>query len=86
MVLIIKLFLLKKILDFSVAQIINEKENKKMASKTSLDEKLLIYRICYRSYKISEKIKLNFNFLLDQNYKRLIIMNLGGIDFDPMKI
>ena len=26
--------------DFSVAQIISEKENKKMASKTSLDEKL----------------------------------------------
>ena len=29
----------KKDFDFSVAQIINEKENKKMASETSLDEK-----------------------------------------------
>ena len=26
--------------DFSIAQVINEKENKKMPSKTSLDEKL----------------------------------------------
>ena len=32
----------EKELDFSIAQILNQKENDKMPSKTSLDEKLLI--------------------------------------------
>ena len=54
--------------DFSVAQIINEKENKKMASKTSLDEKLsdIVGSV---DYEINDVFDLNYNFALDQNYK-----------------
>ncbi|MDC0530117.1 LptA/OstA family protein [Pelagibacteraceae bacterium] len=72
--------------DFSVAQIINEKENKKMNSTTSLDEKLsdLVGSVNYKK----NKINLNYNFALDQNYKDLnyndvgTSMNFGPIDFD----
>ncbi len=72
--------------DFSVAQIINEKENKKMNSTTSLDEKLsdLVGSVNFKK----NKINLNYNFALDQNYKDLnyndvgTSMNFGPIDFD----
>ena len=63
--------------DFSVAQIINEKENKKMHDKTSLNEKLsdLVGSV---SYNVNEKIKLNYNFSLDQNYQDLNYSELGA--------
>ena len=72
--------------DFSVAQIINEKENKKMNSTTSLDEKLsdLVGSVNFKK----DKINLKYNFALDQNYKNLnyndvgTSMNFGPIDFD----
>ena len=41
--------------DFSLAQIISEKENKKMSSKTSLDEKLSDL-VGTSKYKINENI------------------------------
>ena len=76
----------EKDLDFSVAQIINEKENKKMASKTSMDEKISDL-VGSASYKLSERIKLNYNFNVDQNYQEINYNELGtSIDFDPMKI
>ena len=52
--------------DFSIAQVINEKENKKMASKTSLDEKLSDL-VGSSSYNINDHINLNYNFSVDQN-------------------
>ena len=73
-------------LDFSVAQIINEKENKKMSSKTSLDEKLSDL-VGSANLKLSDKIKLNYDFSLDQNYNNLnyneigTTINLGPINF-----
>ena len=63
----------EKEFDFSVAQIINEKENKNMASKTSLDEKISDL-VGKSSYKLNENISLNYNFSVDQNYNQLIIM------------
>ena len=54
--------------DFSLAQMISEKENKKMASKTSLDEKLSIYLA--QQYEITEKVNLNYNF---QSIKTTVI-------------
>ena len=54
--------------DFSVAQVINEKENKKMASKSSLDEKLSDL-VGSASIKINDESDLKFNFALDQNYQ-----------------
>ena len=74
-------------LDFSVAQIINEKENRKMPSKTSLDEKLSDL-VASSSLKLNENIKLNYNFALDQNYEEFNYneigtkMNFGLINFN----
>ena len=56
--------------NFSVAQIINEMENKKIGSKTSLDEKLSDI-VGTTSYNINERIKLTYNFSMDQNYQEL---------------
>ncbi len=54
--------------DLSVGQIINQKENKKMPSSTSLDEKLSDL-VGHSSYKINDNIELKYNFAIDQNYK-----------------
>ena len=79
-------------LDFSVAQIINEKENKKMHSKTGLDEKLSDL-VGSANYKINNRISLNYNFAIDQNYSDLnynevgteINLNNLKIDFDYLQ-
>ena len=72
--------------DFSVAQIINEMENKKMSSKSSLDEKLSDVAGS-ASYEIGKNINLKYNFSLDQNYKQLNYDEIGTtFDFNPIKI
>ncbi len=72
--------------DFSVAQIINENENKKMASKTSLDEKLSDL-VGSSRVEINEKLDLIYNFSLDQNYKDFNYNEFNSnFNFDPMKI
>ena len=63
--------------DFSVSQIINEKENKKMADKTSLNEKLSDL-VGSSSYNLSENFKLNYDFSIDQNYNDLNYSELGA--------
>jgi LPS-assembly protein len=82
----------KRNLNFAVAQIINEKENKKMHSKTSLDEKLsdLVGAV---DYELNDNINLKYNFAIDQNYKDLNYNELGttlkfnkiNIDFDYLQ-
>ena len=70
--------------DFSIAQVINQKENKKMASVTSMDEKLsdLVGGV---SFKPSNKSNINLNFALDQNYKDLNYGDVGmNFDFNPI--
>ncbi|MBD1138613.1 LPS-assembly protein LptD [Pelagibacterales bacterium SAG-MED41] len=54
--------------DFSIAQIINQLENKKMHSKTSLDEKLSDL-VGEANINFNNKINMKYNFSLDQNYK-----------------
>lgn len=56
--------------DFSIAQVINQKENKKMASVTSMDEKLsdLVGSV---SFKPNKKSNIKLNFALDQNYQEI---------------
>ena len=72
--------------NFSVAQIINEKENKKYHSKSSLDEKLSDV-VGATEYKINEKISLNYNFSIDQNYSDFNYNEVSTIlNFDPIKI
>ena len=56
--------------NFSIAQIINEEENKKMSSvSNSMDEKLsdLVGSASYTKGNMN----LSYNFNLDQNYKEL---------------
>ena len=53
--------------DFSIAQIINEAERKDMPTKSSLDEKLSDV-VGVSSFEVNDKVKLNYNFALDQNY------------------
>ena len=72
--------------DFSIAQIINEKENKKMNSKTSLDEKLsdLVFT---SNYKLNENINFSYNGAIDQNYNDINYSDLGStIRINAMKI
>ncbi len=79
-------------LDFSIAQVISEIENKKMHSKTGLDEKLSDL-VGSANYKINDRISLNYNFALDQNYSELnynevgteINLNNLKIDFDYLQ-
>ena len=72
--------------DFSIAQIINEKENKKLASKTGLDEKLSDV-IGSSNLKINENIEIKHNFLIDQNFGELNYNEIGSaLNFDPFKI
>ena len=72
--------------DFSIAQVINEKENKKMPSKTSLDEKLSDL-VVSSNYKLSDKFELNYNGAIDQNYKDINYSDIGTqINLNPIKI
>ena len=62
--------------DFSIAQIINDEENKKMSSESSLDEKLsdLVGEV---NVDIAKNTNIKYNFALDQNYKDLNYNDLG---------
>ena len=62
--------------DFSIAQVINEIENKKMSSESSLDEKLSDL-VASSRYKINDKISLNYDFAIDQNYNQMNYNDLG---------
>ena len=72
--------------DFSVAQIINQKENKKMASKTSLDEKLSDLAGQFK-IDFNDRVNLKYNFLLDQNYNQFNYNEIGTtLDLNNMKL
>tara|TARA_B100001248_G_scaffold68660_1_gene48477 strand:+ start:8222 stop:10630 length:2409 start_codon:yes stop_codon:yes gene_type:complete len=71
--------------DFSVAQVISEKENKKMASITSLDEKISDL-VGSASYDINENFSLRYNFSVDQSYKDVNYNEFGTtLNFDPVQ-
>tara|TARA_Y100000816_G_C26107626_1_gene589183 strand:- start:3379 stop:5691 length:2313 start_codon:yes stop_codon:yes gene_type:complete len=74
-----------KKLDFSIAQIINEKENQNMPSSSSLNQRFSDV-IASSGLEINDNIKLNYNFALDQNYKTLNYNEVGAsFNFDPIK-
>ena len=69
-----------------MAQIINEKNNNKMPSKTSLDSKLsdLVGSV---NYNLSNKFTLNYDFSIDHNYNDFNYNEIGAsLDLDPIKI
>ena len=63
--------------DFSLAQIINEKENKKMSDKSSLNEKISDL-VGSSNYIVNENFELSYNFSLDQNYNDLNYNEFGA--------
>ncbi len=76
----------EKKFDFSVAQVINNKENKNMDSETSMDEKLsdVIGEV---SYNLNDNISLRYDFAIDQNYSELNYNDIGAtMNFDNLKI
>ena len=74
-----------KKLDFSIAQIINEKENQDMPSSSSLDQRFSDV-IGHSQLEVNDNIKLSYNFALDQNYGQLNYNELGAsLDFNPIK-
>ncbi len=64
-------------LDFSIAQIINEEENKKFSSESSLDEKVSDL-FGSAKYNIKENLDLNYKFAVDQNYSEFNYNQLGA--------
>lgn len=71
--------------DFSIAQIFNQKENKKMSSESSLDEKNSDLT-GVSNFKLNNKVNLNYNFSIDQNYKDFNYNEIGtNFNFDPIE-
>ena len=56
--------------ELSMAQVVNEKENKKMADKTSMNEKLSDL-VGSAKLKVNNNFDINYDFSIDQNYKDL---------------
>ena len=74
-----------KKLDFSIAQIINEKENQDMPSSSSLNQRFSDV-VGHSQLKMNDNIKLSYNFALDQSYGQLNYNELGAnFDFNPIK-
>ena len=72
--------------DFSLAQVINEKENKKRHSKSSLDEKVSDL-VGFSNFNVNDKLNLNYNFAIDQNYSDFNYNEFGAkVDFDKFTI
>ena len=71
--------------NFSLGQVISEKENKDMPSSSSLDEKLSDL-VGSTKFKINNNFNINYNFALDQNYKDLNYNEAGfDVDLNPIK-
>ena len=72
--------------DFSIAQVINEKENKKMPSESSLDEKLsdLVFS---SNFTVNDKFVIEYNGAVDQNYNDMNYNDIGTqINLNPVKL
>ncbi len=65
-----------KKLDVSIAQIVNEKENKNMPKTTSLNQKLSDV-VGTSNLEINDNFKINYNFSLDQNMKDFNYNEIG---------
>lgn len=66
-----------KKLDFSLAQVINDRNNNKMPFKSSLDKRFSDV-VGETNYQIlDQNLTMNYNFSLDQNYKELNYNELG---------
>ena len=66
-----------KTFDISMSQIFSEKENKKMPTSMSLDEKVsdLVGKV---NYNLNNKLNLNYDFAIDQNYNDFNYNEIGA--------
>ncbi len=72
--------------NFSVAQIINEKEDKKLGTSSGLDEKLSDL-FGSASYSINKNLKFDYQFAVDQNYNEINYSDLNAnLNLDNLKI
>lgn len=72
--------------DFSIAQVLSAKENKKMSSISSLDEKLSDL-VASSNFKLNNKLNLSYNLSIDQNYSELNYSDVGAtLDLNPLQI
>jgi LPS-assembly protein len=62
--------------DFSIAQVVNKKENNKMADESSLNEKLSDL-VGSTTLKLSKNFELNHSFSIDQNYEDFNYNEIG---------
>ena len=70
--------------DISIAQVINNKENKNMPTSMGLDEKISDL-VGVSKYKVNENLSLDYNFALDQNYSDLNYNELGAeVNFNSL--
>tara|TARA_Y100000389_G_scaffold134328_1_gene131774 strand:- start:2665 stop:5064 length:2400 start_codon:yes stop_codon:yes gene_type:complete len=72
---------------FSGGQIINQKENKKMSSESSLNEKLSDF-VGSANFNYNDKFNFDYKFAVDQNYKNLnyndfnTTLNFNSVDLN----
>jgi len=70
--------------DISMSQIFNQKENKKMPTSMSLDEKVSDL-VGSANYDFNEKFSLNYDFAIDQNYNEFNYNEIGvKTNFDKL--
>ena len=73
--------------EFSVGQVINDKENKNMSSVSSLNDKLSDL-VGSSNLQLNENLSLKYNFSLDQNYNDLnyneieTVMNFNNLNLN----
>jgi len=74
-----------EVLSFSVGQVISAKENMDIPASTSLDQHFSDV-VGSAKYKINNKLNLNYDFSLDQGYKKLNYNEIGtDYTFDKAK-
>jgi len=76
----------EKKFSFSGGQIVNQKENKKMSSESSLDEKLSDF-VGSSKLSLGNKFNFDYNFSLDQNYQEVNYSDFGStINFNAASL
>lgn len=74
-----------KKLNLSIGQVLSAKENKNMPSSSSLDEKLSDI-VGTSSFSMNDKVSLDYNFAIDQNYNDINYQEAGvNLDFNVLK-
>ena len=75
----------QEVFSFSVGQVISDRENLDMPSSSSLGQKFSDI-VGETTYNFNEKINLNYNFSVDQGYKRFNYNEIeAGLNYEKVK-